>query len=419
MMAFHAEAVSAPCGDDTPSDGAVWPMGWIGEPRHPAASETTLAVLKMISVAHKAGKSSNDMTQGFVLPLTLWVIALFGLGVAAINTWVSVAVENARILQQKTATDLVSANIKNELVFAIATRPMSSRGLEVGSDMFRPNPADIMSAMSSNFESSSYIAFDGRPYVPESNTGYVVHLQDGRGLIKLQIATPEPLRRLLALFDVSETLRNQLPDTLVDWIDNDDLTRLTGAEHSYYERRRRLPPTNAGLLTPMEAQNILGWDKIPEVWEEDMRSPLFTTCRVTGFNPNTAPEIVLLSYISGLTKEIAAQVIEQRRSMPFRHAREFMAAAGFLAPVEPFFFSVIPSNCIIVDLVHRESSYRTRFSLSLVPTSQNRPWQVDYAIEIPSRFSGTSDGIDPQLTFPAPETISPNDQWNNRVIGLR
>ena len=369
--------------------------------------------------AYHSGNSNAAATKGFVLPLTLWMIALFGLGVAAINTWVSNAVENARTLQQKSEADLTASNITNELVYAMATRPMSYRGLEVGSGMISPDPSDAMSMMSSNYQSSDYVAFDGRAYIPESNTDYVVHLQDGRGLLKLQGTAPEPLRRMLALFNVPETLRNRLPDTLADWVDDDDLTRLTGAEKSDYERRRRFPPTNGNLLTPMEAQNILGWDEIPEVWEADMQTPLFTTCRITGFNPNTAPETVLLSYISGLTKDNALRVIEQRRNAPFRNAQEFMAAAGFLSSAEPFFFSVIPGNCVIVDLVYRESGRRTRFSLSLVPTSQNKPWQVDYAFEIPSKFSGTPDGLDPQLTFPTPETLNPDIGRDNRVSGLR
>ncbi len=386
--------------------------------RLPALGTTVIAP-KMATATYYTGRADADKTKGFVLPLTLWVIALFGLGVAAINTWVSTAVENARTLQQKAEADLASADIQNELVYAMATRPMSPRGLEVGTDLAGPNPADIMSIMSSNFESSDSIAFDGRPYIPESNANYMIHLQDGRGLMKLQFTRPEALRRLLALFNVSQALRNRLPDTLADWIDDDDLTRLSGAEKSDYERRRRLPPTNGNLLTPMEAQNILGWDEVPEIWEADLRSPVFSTCRTTGFNPNTAPEAVLLSYVSGLTEDAVKRVIDQRQATPFRHAREFMAAAGFLTPAEPFFFSVVPGNCVIVDVVHRESNHRTRFSLSLVPTSQNKPWQVDYAVEIPSRFSGTSDGIGPQLAFPAPETINPSGEWDNRVSGLR
>src|SRR5690606_5921467 len=49
-------------------------------------------------------------TEGFVLALTLWVIALFGLGVAAINTWVTTATENARALRQRVDDELMLSN---------------------------------------------------------------------------------------------------------------------------------------------------------------------------------------------------------------------------------------------------------------------------------------------------------------------
>ncbi|HCX15179.1 MAG TPA: hypothetical protein DGZ24_07675 [Rhodospirillaceae bacterium] len=373
----------------------------------------------MIIFANNHGKSNAAKTAGFVLPLTLWMIALFGLGIAAINNWVSTAVENARTLQQKSESDLMAANITNELVYAIATQPMSPRGLEVGLEINNPGQGDPMALMASINESSDYIALDGRPYLLEGNIDYTIQIQDGRGLMNLQSVTSERLRRLLALFDIPETLRNQLPDTLADWMDADDLTRLTGAEKYEYERQRRFPPRNENLLTPMEAQNILGWDGIPEVWAADLRAPLFTTCRIAGFNPNTAPETILLSYISGLTKDAASNVIEQRKVSPFRSGREFMSATGSLLAAEPFFFSVVPGNCFIVDLTHRESGRRVRYSLSLVPSSQNKPWQVDYAFNIPSQINEPSDGLSPRLAFPTPETLNPVIGGDNRVSGLR
>ncbi|MGY9107749.1 MAG: hypothetical protein ACKVG0_14725, partial [Alphaproteobacteria bacterium] len=76
-------------------------------------------------------------------------------------------------------------------------------------------------------------------------------------------------------------------------------------------------------------------------------------------------------------------------------------------------------NCVIVDMVHRDSQRTTRFSLSLAPASQNKPWQVDYAVEIPSRYSERVNELDPQLTFPAPETINPDGGPGDRVSGIR
>lgn len=310
-------------------------------------------------------------------------------------------------------------NAKNEIVYAMGTRPMTYRGLEIGDDLKRPDATDIMGVMSANFQSKGYVAFDGRPYVLASNPDYAVELQDGRGLINLNFATPDLIHRMLALYDIPETLRNQLPDTLADWIDEDDLTRLSGAEKSDYERRNRLPPSNAPLLTPMEVQNVLGWDEVPQLWEADLKSPLFTTCKVSGFNPNTAPEISLLTYVPGLTADSAAATVQHRLQSPFQHARSFMDDTGVIVPNEAFFFGVTPGNCVLVDFIDRTTNERTRMSLSLTPMSQNQPWQVDYAFRVPTQYRKSLDGLDPANAFPTPEALAPGQSGSDRAFGQR
>ena len=356
---------------------------------------------------------------GFILVLTLWIIAFFGLGVAAINIWVSRAIENARVLKERAEGDLALSDAKSEIIYAVGTRPMTHRGLETGRDLKQPDITDMMSVMAADYASASFIAFDGRPYVLQSNPDYAVQLQDGRGLVNLNFVTPDVLRRLLAFYETPETLRNQLPDTLADWIDEDDLTHLAGAEKTDYERRSRLPPANAALLTPREAQNILGWDEVPKLWEDDMKSPILTTCAVSGFNPNTAPKAALLTYIPGLTDQSASTVVDKRLESQFRHARDFMTTADVIVPNEAFFFSVSPGNCTIVDFTNRVTNERVRFSLTLIPLSQNQPWQVDYAFRIPSQYRGALDRADPRVTFPTPEALAPDPSERNRALGLR
>lgn len=378
----------------------------------------------MLRTGAMKGQIARAQTQdrgsrGFILALTLWIIALFGLGVAAINTWVSLAVDNARALKQRADAEVALSNTTNEIIYAMGTRPMTRRGLEVGTDLKRPAQRDMLEAMTVNFESEHYIAFDDRPYSMQSDANYAVRIQDGRGLINLNIATPQMLDRLLTIYGAPETLRNQLPDTLADWTDEDDLTRLAGAERDDYERRNRLPPSNVPLMTPLEAQNVLGWDEVPQLWEADQKSPLLTTCTVAGFNPNTAPETVLMTNLPGLTEPAAAQAIARREENPFEHARDFMDSANVTVPNEAFFFGVTPGNCVIVDFIDRTTGEDTRFSLSLNPFSTTQPWQVDYAYRIPSQYRRPADKVDPKVAFPTPETIDPGLERNDGTAGSR
>lgn len=368
----------------------------------------------------RRGDKTREQAKGFVLALTLWIIALFGMGVAAINSWVTTATNNALTLRNRVDDELALSNAKHEIVYAIATRPMTSRGLEVGSDLKRPQADDMFSTMAQgNQDTSAFIAFDRRPYVLQSDPNYVVQIQDGRGLINLNRIQAPLLRRLLAFYDAPETLRNQLPDTLQDWTDEDEYTRIAGAEREDYERLRRQTPPNARLVIPTEAQNILGWDQVPKMWEDNLKEPLFSTCQSAGFNPNTAPAASLLAHMPGLTGEGAQYVIQKRKETSFRHARDFMEATDTSVANEAFFFGTSPGNCMVIDFVNRTTAERTRVSLSIVSRSDNQPWQVDYAFRIPSQYSGALDGLDPQLTFPTAEALYYGVDGSNGTSGLR
>lgn len=347
---------------------------------------------------------------GFILPLTLWIVAILGLGIAGINAWVSTAVENSRLLQHRAETDLAVANLRNELVYLLATRPLTYRGLEVGQGLKRPDRFDFTSVMSATYDSSEAISFDNRPYVLESNPDFLVQIQDSRGLINLNSITGLYLRRFFSEFHVPGNYRDRLIDTLADWIDDDNLSNQSGAERDTYERLGRLGPTNTPMLTPFEAQGILDWDTIPQIWEADRKTPLFTACAAGAFNPNTAPESVMMAYVIGLTQENLAEVMRRRAEKPFRNQYEFAQVSDVLTPNEAFFFAFLPANCMIVNVTDRSTGERVRFSFSILPYSRHQPWQVDYAFRIPPQERDELDRANPEITFPSPETVHLREQ---------
>jgi hypothetical protein len=346
-----------------------------------------------------------------------------GLGIAAVNAWVTVAAENAFALQAKVSDELALANFKNELVYALGTRQMSYRGLEVGDNMQEqvdePASGSLEGMMGATKETTQYIAMNGRPYALQADPDYIVQIYDGRGLLNFNFVQTTILQRFLGFFGATDTQLNQLPDTLGDWTDADDLARLSGAEKVDYQRLSRHLPSNAALLTPMEVQSAMGWDKLPSLWEADLKEPLLSTCPLSGFNPNTAPEMILLAYIPGMTKDTTAQVVKERAVHPFAGARDFMAAANVLLPNEAFFLSFIPGTCMVVDVTNRTTHEKTRFSLTLLRTSQGQPWQVDYVFHIPSQYRRETDVINPEVTFPTPEAIYSRQRGNNGTAGLQ
>ncbi|MDX2225455.1 MAG: type II secretion system protein GspK [Rhodospirillaceae bacterium] len=354
------------------------------------------------------GYSSNcsgTRTAGFVLPLVLWIIAGLGLVVAAVSAWVSTAVSNAQALRDKVDVQLAVADVRNELIFLLATRPFSGRGLEIGGDLELPDAADIDAIMVGNFSSRLALAFDGRPYAVQSYPDLVIRLQDGRGLLQLNALDPRALDELLAQFDLPETQRNRMIDTLRDYVDEDDLNRLAGAEERDYRLAGLRAPPNQALLTPYQARDVMSWSGVSQLWAEDLQGPLLTTCQSTGFNPNTAPERILRAALPRVTEEGARSIVERRRDKSLRNQREVGAAAGTSLIEEPFFYSFSPGPCTIVDMFHRTSGERVRFSLTMVPFSKVQPWRTDYELRIPRRARGPADEPDPGDVFPTPEAV--------------
>ena len=347
----------------------------------------------------------HERAKGFILPLTLWMIAIIGLLAATLNVWVAGTVANSRSLAQRTQLVLTQANFRNELVYMLGTRPSSYRGLEIGPKIGLVDSTDINALMVGATDSGRTLKFDGRSYVAENDPNMILAIQDGAGLLNLNATAPQNMRRALAALNVPEPRINRLIDTLMDYVDEDDLTRLAGAEKAQYERLGLLPPANGMLLSPLEAQRIIGWDSLDAIWESEMESPLLTTCQSPGFNLNSAPPRVLIANIRGMTQDKADLVLAKRAQKPFRNIREFAAAADILITDEPFFYEFAPGRCVVVDMIDRLSEQHLRFSLTLEPRSQTRPWRVDYATRIPTQYRSALDRLDPQNIFPTPESI--------------
>lgn len=349
--------------------------------------------------------SRRSTNRGFVLPLVLWVIAISGLATAILSEWVSRAVSNAQVMQDKVQSEIAFANIRNELIFWLARRPYSYRGLQVGEFTVSEIGTAFEDVMNMDVTSDRLIHLDGRPYIVSANERYAVSIQDGRGLINLNTINEQFLEVLFESLDIPQDNWDTLIDSLLDYRDEDEFSRLSGAEAPDYERRGLYPPANYLLLTPWEAQRVIGWTGASQLWQAQYESPILTTCRSSGFNPNTAPADVLATYVSGVTREHANSIVEYRETFPFRNSRELGNSAGVILVNQPFFFSFLPGRCLLVDLIDRETEERLRFSLTLLPRNQSQPWQIDYVVRVPQEYKRTLNRLDPDVRFPSPEEI--------------
>lgn len=360
----------------------------------------------------------QHQSSGFILPVTLWLIAAIGLVAALLSEWVSQAVTSAIALQEKMESEIALSNIQNEIVFAFGRRPFSYRGLEVGSLKDAPSLSSLNEIMGAEFSSDSTISMDGRSYVILSDQSYTVQIYDGRGLVNLNRVGKPELERLFELLNVSPDMADQLSGTLRDYRDEDDFESLSGAERSDYERLDLPPPANAKLMTPWEGQRVLGWKRLSELWTAQFERPIMTTCMVSGFNPNTAPIEALVAHLDGVSPEAAQMVSEQREQLPFRNIRNVGDAAGVILTAQPFAFSFKPATCFVAELTNQETGNRLRFSMSLLPSSKSQPWQIDYVLRLPKTAERAVDRLDQSRYFPSPEEIARRSGGTDNLTGL-
>jgi hypothetical protein len=110
--------------------------------------------------------------------------------------------------------------------------------------------------------------------------------------------------------------------------------------------------------------------------------------------------------------------LRRRAQKPFRNQSEFALASGEVAPSEAFFFSFLPAPCPIVDVIDRSTNERVRISLSLAPFGRYQPWQVDYAVRVPSEYRDELDSTNPEVAFPSPETLYLRESGNHGTTGV-
>jgi len=120
-----------------------------------------------------------------------------------------------------------------------------------------------------------------------------VQIQDSNGMISLGSLRTGPLERLIKKTANLESAVGPL-NCFLDWIDTDDLTRIDGAESSYY-RGQGLPyvPRNYALQYKEEVGFIKGFEN----GLYGSIEPYVTMLHSTGFNPNTASDTVLMAYL--------------------------------------------------------------------------------------------------------------------------
>jgi general secretion pathway protein K len=173
-----------------------------------------------------------------------------------------------------------------------------------------------------------------------------VKVTDEESKIPINNASDLQLKHLMDLLNVDPSDGDVIVDSILDWIDTDDLARLNGAESDYY---LSLSPPYRAKNAPLDRVDelLLIRGVTPELFhgtpatDKDPAQPgfadIFTTTSSGAINVNTANAIVLQAMI-GLD-DVQVQAVLARRDgadgipgteddLPFRSPDEFFAIVG-------------------------------------------------------------------------------------------
>ncbi|WP_025917397.1 general secretion pathway protein GspK [Herminiimonas sp. CN] len=307
--------------------------------------------------------------EGFVLVLTLLILAAITIFAAYFGERVQKSLQLAQQKQNLNDKQINLYNVRAELLFRLGTVHLTQYGL---------GPKD------------QAIALDDRSYSVDNTT---LQLQDARGLLNLNIVSDERLFRFLGAMEVPADQRNRLIDILRDYIDEDDLRRLNGAESGEYQKLGLPPPTNLPLVSPLELKNVLGWRDTAPLWKNKITVANLTTVgNVFGTNPNTAPWQVLVS-LPGITPELAQSIIIRRQLEPDIGEGFITQMTGVNSFQEMGQIVALPADSVRVTQRADGLPWALRYNVQLTPMSNISPWEINY-------FYRLEEKPDPAITPP-------------------
>lgn len=286
--------------------------------------------------------------RGYVLILTLFILTLFSLIAARFGERIEQLRIEAATWEKYTLATIATSSARAEAIFALTTTPLTPIGFGI--------------------PPSALIVPDDRPYAASGN-GFV-SLLDLRATISLNFVSRPLLRDYLLANDIPLDRIDQLLDVLEDYVDADDLRRLSGAEEPDYRALGLPSPSNDWLRSTRELRQMPGWRDYPQLLENIERDA--STRRNTLYNPNFFSARLLTS-LPGASPERMREFVTQRNERLFRDARDATARTGWPFDSENMIFH--PGDEFRLRVWSPDSPQGMELTLLLTPGG-TQPWWI-------------------------------------------
>lgn len=257
--------------------------------------------------------------RGAVLILVLWTVALATLLVSTIASEVRLSAK--AVFYHRAGVDNRTKLLKaiQYALFEIMLQRMPTEEDEKKREQQQTNSQMVLTEAEYPLLRFNGQVLEMSHQMPE---GVKVRIYDHAGMLNIRRLTPPQWRDLLKqkLGEDNPEKLDALTQCWEDWLDNDDLNRLNGAEKDYYSTLDPpYEPRNAAPETTEELRLIKGFD---ELFKDVDLSSVFTVYgALSGINPNYATAEALLM-IPGLNEENVEKIIGLRKAQEIKSNAE-------------------------------------------------------------------------------------------------
>ncbi|TDP71424.1 type II secretion system (T2SS) protein K [Roseateles toxinivorans] len=303
--------------------------------------------------------------RGFVLPVTVVLLALVAVGVALISQ------------RSDEMRSLVSLSLEEQRA-STATDRAVAHAIYISSSMYRRG------------DTLGNIRLDGRFY--RTADGVFVRYHDAGALFNLRNSSRDDFARLLLASGVSDaSLTDRLTDQLADYVDADHLQHLNGAEAPEYLSAKLPEPRNAKLLSPMELARLPAWNELSSTQRSALLEYAYVgPSRVVNRYTVQAP---VLSAIAQLDLQAAKDLVAQRLPGTLLKIESLPIIAGGSYLAESRFISV-PSPTLLLTICPPTVAWCQRLSITSSGETAHAPWHIAYSY----RFAR-------EAALPAPSSV--------------
>lgn len=319
--------------------------------------------------------AARGYSRGFILAVTLWILAGITIAVALMTLWAVSQVRDAQLARNQVEDEASLYETRDVLLYLMATREKTRAGQPTRAITEDEIAVRRLSefGMLERDPVGGELRLDGSPYQGLGST--VFAMQDEAGLLSVVLPYPADLDRFLEIYQIQPESWPRLRDTLLDYIDPDDLSRINGAESREYQKENRLPPPNRRLLVPGELARVMGWDSLPPQKLASMIEHI-TPYYSGGLNLNTMPEELLPLRVPGCP-DACRRLVQQRRERPFTSTAELQGRLAVrVRGDEALDYRYVADSTVRVTLWRRTGA-AWRMHVRLTPLAdQQGPWSI-------------------------------------------